>query len=154
MQACDHWLADPPWLHFKPPLWASTAFQGSILSLHSSWILNLMRFRIHLLTWMRILVLLFTRMRILNIDTTPSSFNFFWARIFKCFWGPGIDSSLCSLAGRYDNPIPPRFLAPIDFLKIPALNAQTGGAVCKGATPSVEQPGGRGFKPRLRSLLD
>ncbi len=30
-------------------------------------------------------------------------------------------ASLCSLAGRYDNPIPPRFLAPIDFLKIPAL---------------------------------
>jgi hypothetical protein len=30
----------------------------------------------------------------------------------------------------------------------------TGGAVCKGANPSVEQPGGRGFKPRLRSLLD
>jgi hypothetical protein len=28
------------------------------------------------------------------------------------------------------------------------------GAVCKGATPSVEQPGCRGFKPRLRSLLD
>jgi hypothetical protein len=26
-----------------------------------------------------------------------------------------------SLAGRYDNPIPPRFLAPIDCLKIPAL---------------------------------
>ncbi len=46
---------------------------------------------------------------------------------------------------------------------VPALVAQywhwwrstgTGGAVCKGATPSVEQPGGRGFKPRLRSLLD
>jgi hypothetical protein len=33
-------------------------------------------------------------------------------------------------------------------------NTGTGGAVCKGATPSVEQPGGRGFKPRLRSLLD
>jgi hypothetical protein len=31
-------------------------------------------------------------------------------------------ASLCSLAGRYDNPIPPRFLAPIDFLKIPALS--------------------------------
>ncbi len=31
-------------------------------------------------------------------------------------------ASLCSLAGLYDNPIPPRFLAPIDFLKIPALN--------------------------------
>ncbi len=28
---------------------------------------------------------------------------------------------LCSLAGRYDNPIPTRFLAPIDSLKIPAL---------------------------------
>ncbi len=26
-----------------------------------------------------------------------------------------------ALAGRYDNPIPPRFLAPIDCLKIPAL---------------------------------
>ncbi len=26
----------------------------------------------------------------------------------------------CSLAGRYDNPIPTRFLAPIDCLKIPA----------------------------------
>jgi hypothetical protein len=34
---------------------------------------------------------------------------------------PGINSaSLCSLAGRYDNPIPTRCLAPIDFLKIPA----------------------------------
>jgi hypothetical protein len=32
-------------------------------------------------------------------------------------------ASLCSLAGRYDNPIPPGFLAPIDFLKIPALIA-------------------------------
>jgi hypothetical protein len=29
-------------------------------------------------------------------------------------------ASLCSLAGRYNNPIPPRFLAPIDCLKIPA----------------------------------
>jgi hypothetical protein len=28
--------------------------------------------------------------------------------------------SLCSLAGRYNNPIPPRCLAPIGFLKIPA----------------------------------
>jgi hypothetical protein len=31
-------------------------------------------------------------------------------------------ASLESLAGRYDNTIPPRFLAPIDCLKIPALN--------------------------------
>ncbi len=30
-------------------------------------------------------------------------------------------ASLCILAGRYDNPIPTRFLAPIDCLKIPAL---------------------------------
>jgi hypothetical protein len=30
-------------------------------------------------------------------------------------------ASLCSLAGRYENPIPPRCLAPIHFLKIPAL---------------------------------
>ncbi len=29
-------------------------------------------------------------------------------------------ASLCSLAGRYDNPIPTRCLAPIDFFKIPA----------------------------------
>ncbi len=29
-------------------------------------------------------------------------------------------ASLCSLAGRYDNPIPTRCLAPIDLLKIPA----------------------------------
>ncbi len=36
-------------------------------------------------------------------------------------WFQGMNSaSLCSLAGQYDNPIPPRFLAPIDFLKIPA----------------------------------
>jgi hypothetical protein len=33
---------------------------------------------------------------------------------------------LCSLAGRYDNPIPTRFLALIDFLKIPALFAFVG----------------------------
>ncbi len=30
-------------------------------------------------------------------------------------------ASLCSLAGRYDNPIPTRFPAPIDCLKTPAL---------------------------------
>jgi hypothetical protein len=33
-------------------------------------------------------------------------------------------ASLCSLAGRYDNPILPRFLAPIDCLKIPALGGR------------------------------
>jgi hypothetical protein len=30
-------------------------------------------------------------------------------------------ASQCSLAGRYDTPIPTPFLAPIDCLKIPAL---------------------------------
>ncbi len=36
-------------------------------------------------------------------------------------WFQGMNSaSLCSLAGRYKNPIPPQCLAPIDFLKIPA----------------------------------
>ncbi len=48
------------------------------------------------------------------------------ARVFKLSWSPGIDSMgtnsacLCSLAGRYDKPIPTRFLAPIGCLKIPA----------------------------------
>ncbi len=33
----------------------------------------------------------------------------------------GMDSaSLCSMAGRYDNPLPPWCLAPIDSIKIPA----------------------------------
>jgi hypothetical protein len=42
-------------------------------------------------------------------------------------WFQGMNSaSLCSLAGQYENPIPPWFLAPIDFLKISALYA-----VCK-----------------------
>jgi hypothetical protein len=35
----------------------------------------------------------------------------------------GMNSAiLCSLAGRYDNPLPPQFLAPIDSLKISALH--------------------------------
>ncbi len=48
------------------------------------------------------------------------------ARIFKRLLSAGIDSkesippALCSLAGRYDNHIPHRFLASIDCLKIPA----------------------------------
>jgi hypothetical protein len=36
-------------------------------------------------------------------------------------------ASLCSLAGRYDNPIPPQFLAPQDFLKIPAQTTLASG---------------------------
>ncbi len=47
--------------------------------------------------------------------------------VLKTFMEPrnrsqGMNSvSLCSLAGRYDNPIPPRFQAPVDSWKIPAL---------------------------------
>jgi hypothetical protein len=50
---------------------------------------------------------------------------------FKTFKEPrnrfqGIDSAkLCSLMGRYDNPIPTRFLAPIGCSKIPALGSFT-----------------------------
>ncbi len=41
--------------------------------------------------------------------------------IFKLLGRPGIDSaSLCSPAGRNDNPIPTRFLATIDCSEIPA----------------------------------
>jgi hypothetical protein len=62
--------------------------------------------------------------------------------VFLNFWEPrnrfqGIDSaSLCSLAGRYDNPIPTRFPAPIDSSKIPAQERMAlymwGGGVWKG----------------------
>jgi len=53
------------------------------------------------------------------------------AGILKQFMGAGNgvgigfschSASLCSLAGRYGNPFPTRFLAPIDCLKIPALD--------------------------------
>jgi hypothetical protein len=48
--------------------------------------------------------------------------------IFKLLRIPGIDSaSPCSLAGRYNNPIPTRFLAPIDCSKIPTQTSKTGG---------------------------
>jgi hypothetical protein len=47
------------------------------------------------------------------------------AGIFKPLWSPGIDAKASippayAWRGRYDNPIPTRCLAPIDFLKIPA----------------------------------
>ncbi len=44
-------------------------------------------------------------------------------------------ASLCSLAGWYDNPIPPRFLAPIDSLKIPALHEDT--IMCEYKAPPL-----------------
>ncbi len=43
-------------------------------------------------------------------------------KIVQCI---GIDSAdLCSLTGRYDNPIPTRFLAPIDCSKCSALQRE------------------------------
>jgi hypothetical protein len=38
-----------------------------------------------------------------------------------------------ALAGRYDNPIPTRFLAPIDYLKIPALCSLSIGSCIKSS---------------------
>jgi hypothetical protein len=52
-----------------------------------------------------------------------------WARIFKRLWSPGIDSkewippAYVAWRAGYNKPIPPRFLAPMDCLKIPALFA-------------------------------
>jgi len=52
------------------------------------------------------------------------------ARIFKRLWSPEIDSKewippVCSLADRYDNPIPTQFLSPIDCLKIPTRSTSS-----------------------------
>jgi hypothetical protein len=56
---------------------------------------------------------------------TAAVFCSYLSQYFLTFMEPrnrfqGMNSaSLSSLAGRYDNPIPTRFLAPIDCLKIP-----------------------------------
>jgi hypothetical protein len=57
-------------------------------------------------------------------------------------WFQGMNSaSLCSLAGRYENPIPPQCLAPIEFLKIPALSdagwAERPYSFCPSMTPAL-----------------
>ncbi len=54
-----------------------------------------------------------------NKNTSPNFYTFMESRNrFQ-----GIDNaSLCSLAGRYDNPIPTRLLAHIECSKIPALS--------------------------------
>jgi hypothetical protein len=46
-------------------------------------------------------------------------------------------ASLCSLAGRYDNPIRPRLLASIDCLKIPAQDTKSAKSV-PGLLPSLK----------------
>ncbi len=52
----------------------------------------------------------------------------------------GIDfASLCNPASRYDNPIPTRFLVPIDCSKIPALYCCSRGNVCM-SQPVVPTP--------------
>jgi hypothetical protein len=51
--------------------------------------------------------------------------------IFKPLRSLGIDSAnLCSLADRYDNPIPTRLSAPIDSSKIPAQVIGHRGILC------------------------
>jgi hypothetical protein len=49
-----------------------------------------------------------------------------WAGIFKQSRGARNRIGI-GLSYRFDNPIPPRFIAPIDFLKIPAQATQAGG---------------------------
>ncbi len=53
------------------------------------------------------------------------------ARTVKPLRSPRIDPKepMCSMAGRYDNPILTWFLAPIDSLKIPTQATQPGGIV-------------------------
>jgi hypothetical protein len=61
-------------------------------------------------------------------------------------------ASLCSLAGRYENPIPPRCLAPIDFLKIPALVSISRSQFLVRINSVVELILGRGGERRIDSL--
>jgi hypothetical protein len=82
--------------------------------------------------WILFLKLNLFKDEVLGIDTSIQCLaggggaNEHQSPYFKTFMEPrnrfqGINSaSLCSLAGRYFNPIPTRFLAPIDCLKIPA----------------------------------
>jgi hypothetical protein len=64
--------------------------------------------------------------KVRSVDSFCKSGNVGQSSYFNMFMEPknrfqGMNSaSLCSLAGRYDNPVPTRFLAPIDCLKIPA----------------------------------
>jgi hypothetical protein len=62
-------------------------------------------------------------------------FPFDLSSYFYTFMEPGNrfqglnSASLCSLAGRYGNPFPSRFLSPMDCLKIPALNIHNANTV-------------------------
>ncbi len=61
------------------------------------------------------------------LDQSPNFYTFMEPR--NRFQGIN-SASLCSLKGRYDNPIPTRFLAPIDCLKIQAQHPLAA-AFCK-----------------------
>jgi hypothetical protein len=73
-----------------------------------------------------------------------------WARIFKLFRGPRIDSKESIPPVQYVNPIPTRILAPIDCFKIPALNSLLHYDVVETAlsrinfNPLTERESGRG----------
>ncbi len=62
-------------------------------------------------------------------------------------------ASLCSLAGRYDNPIPSRFLAPVDFLKIPAQVAYCGIERIRTFIEGSQGVGMRGREPKLQQSV-
>jgi hypothetical protein len=49
-------------------------------------------------------------------------------------------ASVCSLVGRYDNPIPTRFLAPIDCSKIPAQELIQRNLLCQPSRKRVMVP--------------
>jgi hypothetical protein len=74
----------------------------------------------------------FMQFKFIDMKITDQSRNFL---TFKELGNPfqGINSAkLCSLAGRYDNPIPSRFLASIDCLKILALVSVDSWTSCHG----------------------
>ncbi len=64
----------------------------------------------------------------------------------------GINSaSLCSLAGRYDNPLPTRFLAPVDCLQSPALHFLWNNSISNEVIQ--EQPPSRNLLATVRRVL-
>jgi hypothetical protein len=77
-------------------------------------------------------------------ECTPTPFRYTYPHVQSCGVPPQIcwaktvflkepwnrflgikSASLCSLVGRYDNPIPTQFLAPLECLKIPALESSS-----------------------------
>ncbi len=68
------------------------------------------------------------------------------ARICKLLRSPGINSaSLCSMVDWCDNPIPTRFLAPLECLKIPAQTQTIQETVSKMQSPSINHVAAENF---------